>query len=123
MRATDRFGATPLDYIPPSQWIEWVAFLHTKIDAWWPEHPQPWQEAGSCPYVERAISSARVDSAGDTATTETTGLASSTRSCDVPTLCVKVVPRERDTGRSSSSQSGYSSMDSVETHLAALHEG
>jgi hypothetical protein len=54
VRATDRFGATPLDYIPPSQWEAWLEFLHQRVDWFWPAPPQLWQQAGNCPYVQAA---------------------------------------------------------------------
>ncbi|KAA0162825.1 hypothetical protein FNF27_01577 [Cafeteria roenbergensis] len=31
-RSRDKFGATPLDYVPPPAVAEWMAFLHAQLD-------------------------------------------------------------------------------------------
>mmetsp|Transcript_24468 Transcript_24468/g.92431 ORF Transcript_24468/g.92431 Transcript_24468/m.92431 type:complete len:357 (-) Transcript_24468:516-1586(-) len=53
-RSRDKFGATPLDYVPPPAVAEWMAFLHAQLDVWWPRPPLPHQAAGQCPYVAQA---------------------------------------------------------------------
>lgn len=38
LRATDRLGHTPFDYLHASQWVLWGSMLQARADIWW--HPQ-----------------------------------------------------------------------------------
>lgn len=58
IRSTDKFGATPLDYVPPQAVGTWMAFLHLQVDVWWSSPPMAHQVAGYCPYVRAAAAHA-----------------------------------------------------------------